>query len=97
VLDGEKLGMEASCREAPWPCAGPNAAPAQNRPAKIVFAAVRFLAQLIGGNANMDGLLIFVSILIFSLPRSRKSTNARKLPCVPAARADVPSATPGCR
>ena len=36
--------MEASCREAPWPCAVLNAAPAQNTPAKIVCAAVRFFA-----------------------------------------------------
>jgi hypothetical protein len=74
VLDGEKLGMEASCREAPWPCADPNTAPAQNRPAKIVLVAVGFRTLLIGGNEDMDGLLIFVSILTFSLLQSRKST-----------------------
>src|ERR1700674_385719 len=67
--------MEASCGEAPWPCAGPNAAPAQNRPAKIVPAAARLLTLLIGENADMDGLLIYVRVLIFSLPRSRKSTS----------------------
>jgi hypothetical protein len=59
ALDGAKLGMEASCREAPWPCAVANAAPAQNRPAKIVRAAVRFFALLSGENADIDGLLNF--------------------------------------
>src|SRR6266550_7647133 len=59
ALDGAKLGMEASCPEAPWPCAVPNAAPAQNRLAKILRAAVRFFALLIGENADIDGLLIF--------------------------------------
>jgi hypothetical protein len=59
VLDGAKLGMEACGRGAPWTCAIPNAAPAQSRPAKIVRAAVRFLALVIGGNAEMEDLLIF--------------------------------------
>src|SRR3984893_7435901 len=74
VLDGEKLGMEASCREeGPWPCAAPNAAQAQNRLAKIVLAAIRFLLLLTDGSADMDGLPIFLRI--FSLPGSRKSTS----------------------
>jgi hypothetical protein len=57
-LEGAKLGMEASCREAPWPCAVANAAHTQNRPAKILRAAMRFFALLIGENAVIDGLLI---------------------------------------
>lgn len=53
VLDGEKLGMEASCREErPWPCAGPNAAQAQNRLAKIALAAMPFLLLLTDGSAD---------------------------------------------
>jgi hypothetical protein len=67
--------MEASCREAPWPCAGPNAAPAQNRPAKIVLTAVGFPALLIGKNADMDDLPIFIIIVRFSLLASGKSTS----------------------
>ena len=56
VLDGEKLGVEASCREkGPWPCAGPNAAQAQNRLAKMVRAAMRFLLLLTDGSAGMVG------------------------------------------
>jgi hypothetical protein len=51
--------MEASSREAPWPCAVQNAAPAQNRPAKIIRAAARVLALLIDDNADIDGLLVF--------------------------------------
>src|SRR5262249_25307786 len=61
VLDGEKLGMEVSCPEAPWPCACPNIAPAQNRPAKIVTATLHFLALFVGKNADMDSLPIFVT------------------------------------
>jgi hypothetical protein len=73
VLDGEKLGMEASWCEASWcevPCcevrwcevswprAGPNAAAAQNSAAKAP-AAMRVLLLLIDGSAGMDGLLYF--------------------------------------
>jgi hypothetical protein len=48
--------MEASCRKkGPWPCAGANAAQAQNRLAKIVLAAMRFLLLLIDGSADMVG------------------------------------------
>src|SRR5262249_52765502 len=57
VLDGEKLGMEASCREEElWACADPNAAQAQNRLGRIVLAATRFLLLLTDDGADMDGL-----------------------------------------
>jgi len=47
--------MEASGREdGLWPCAGPNAAQAQNRLARIVLAAMRS-----DDGADMDGLPIF--------------------------------------
>jgi hypothetical protein len=73
VLDGEKLGMEASCREEGlWPCAGPNGAQAQNRLARIVLAVVRFLLLLTDDGADMDGLPIFLKK--FSLPGRHKST-----------------------
>jgi len=75
VLDGEKLGVEASCREkGPWPFAGPNAAQAQNRLAKIVRAAMRFLLLLTDGSAGMVGRSPIL-LAIFSLPESRKSTS----------------------
>jgi hypothetical protein len=52
--------MDASCREEGlWPCAGPNAAQAQDRLAKIVFAAMRFLLLLTDEGVDMDGLPIF--------------------------------------
>jgi hypothetical protein len=60
VLDGEKFGMEVSCPEAPWPCACPNIAPAQSRPAKIVLAALQLL---IGGNTVVDAALAFDELL----------------------------------
>jgi hypothetical protein len=48
--------MEASCREEGlWPCAGANAAQAQNRFARIVVAAMRFLLLLTDDGADMDG------------------------------------------
>ena len=75
VLDGEKLGMEASCRDKePWPCAGPNAAQAQNRLARIVLAAMRFLLLLTDGSADMVRWSPHLPA-IFSLPESRKSTS----------------------
>jgi len=66
--------MEASCREEGlWPCAGPNAAQAQNRLARIVLAAMRFLLLLTDDGADMDGLPIFLKK--FSLPGRHKSTS----------------------
>lgn len=74
VLDGEKLGMEASCREERlWPCAGPNAAQAQNRLARIVLAAMGFLLLLTNDGADIDGLPIFLKK--FSSPGRHKSTS----------------------
>jgi hypothetical protein len=79
VLDGEKLGIEASCgEEGLWPCAGPNTAQAQNRFARIVLAAMRFLLLLTDAGADMDGLPIFLKkIFVAGAPQVNERCRAR--------------------
>jgi hypothetical protein len=79
VLDGEKLGMEASCREEGlWPCAGPNAPQAQNRLARTVLAAMRFRLLLTDDGADMDGLPIFLKkIFVAGTPQVNERCRAR--------------------